>query len=304
MITGASQMDGAMLLVDGSQGPQPQTVEHVLLARQVGVEHLVVFVNKTDVADPELLELVEVETGGAPRGVGVPEGCRFIRGSALVAMRRSRRRDRRPRPLGRGDRALVQAIDDPSRNPGPGRRVAVPDADGGVHTIGGRGTVVTGRVQRGLVRVGAAAEVVGMGEVQEAVVTSIESFHRLIDEARAGDNVGLLLRGVKRDDVRRGHLVSAVGAIEAHAAGTAELYVLGEKDGGRHTPFGAGYKPQFFFGTTDVTGVIDVEGAVEPDSHTRLGFRLHRPVGVEPGMRFALREGGRTIGAGVVTAVE
>ena len=301
MITGASQMDGAVLLVDGSQGPQPQTVEHVLLARQVGVQHLVVFVNKVDVADPELLALVEMETAELLEKHGY-HGVPFVKGSALLALKAAQA-DRMDDPAVACIDALVAALDthvpDPVRDYGSAFLMPVED----VFVIGGRGTVVTGRVQRGVLRPGATVELVGMSEAREVVVTSIEAFHRLVDEARAGENVGLLLRGVKREEVARGMLVSAVGAIQAHAEGTAELYVLSEKEGGRHTPFGAGYKPQFFFGTTDVTGIIEVDGHVDPGSRVQVGFKLHRAVGVESGMRFALREGGRTVGAGVVTGV-
>ncbi len=311
MITGASQMDGAVLLVDASQGPQPQTREHVLLARQVGVEHLVVFVNKVDVADPELVALVELETAELLQAngfVNVP----FVRGSALRALEAATA-GRVEDPACAGVRELLDVLDrlipDPARDFAAPFLMPVED----VHTIEGRGTVVTGRVQRGVLAAGGEVEVVGLmpdgTEPRRVVVTSIQSFHRPQAEARAGDTVGLLLRGVKRDEVVRGQVLSAPGAVRPHAAGEAELYVLSAKEGGRHTPFGAGYTPQFYFGPTDVNGAIEaVEGSegavVHPGDRTRVTFRLHRPVGFEPGMRFALREGGRTVGAGVVIAVE
>lgn len=307
MITGASQMDGAILLVDGSQGPQPQTLEHVLLARQVGVEHLVVFVNKVDVADPELLDLVVMETEELLATHGYREVA-FVRGSALqalAAMGEGQPDDPRTQCI----RDLVAALD--ATIPAPDRDFQspflMPVED--VFIIPGRGTVVTGRVQRGVLPKGATVEIVGLvdGEAKPraVVVIDIESFHASRPEARAGENVGLLLRGVARDEVVRGQMLSAPGAVRPHLAGDAEIYVLSTKEGGRHTPFGTGYAPQFFFGTTDVTGTVDVgeAGQVNPGDRTRIGFTLRHPVGVEAGMRFAIREGGRTVGAGVVTAV-
>jgi elongation factor Tu len=308
MITGASQMDGAILLVDASKGSEPQTREHVLLARQVGVAHLVVFVNKVDVADPELTDLVvlEVEELLAAQGyTDVP----VVRGSALVALQAANA-GRVSGPEAACIRELVATLD--AKIPDPVRDFAspflMPIED--VFTIEGRGTVVTGRVERGVLPKGAAVEIVGLSDADEkpraVVVTGIQSFHKDRVDARAGDNVGLLLRGVARDEVVRGQVITVPGAVRPHAGGEAELYVLATKEGGRHTPFATGYKPQFFFGTTDVTGVIEVagEGAlVEPGARARIGFTLHRPVGLEPGMRFALREGGKTVGAGVVTAV-
>jgi elongation factor Tu len=280
----------------------------VLLARQVGVEHLVVFVNKVDVADPELVDLVvlEVEELLAAQGYG---GVPVVRGSALVALQAA--------SAGRFDgpetaciRELVAALD--TKIPDPLRDYTspflMPIED--VFTIEGRGTVVTGRVERGVLPKGAPVEIVGLVDAdakpRAVVVTGIQSFHRDRPEARAGDNVGLLLRGVARDEVVRGQVITVPGALRPHACGEAELYVLTAKEGGRHTSFGAGYTPQFFFGTTDVTGEIapTAEGAkVEPGEWTRIAFTLLRPIGLEPGMRFALREGGKTIGAGVVVAV-
>jgi elongation factor Tu len=306
MITGASQMDGAILLVDGSQGPQPQTREHVLLAGQVGVAHVVVFVNKTDVADRELLDLVVLETQELLEAHGYA-GAPVVMGSALRALH----------AIDRGDatgpdtaciRELVDAMDrgipDPVRDLASPFLMTVED----VHTIGGRGTVVTGRVQRGVLPVGATVEVVGLDDgdrPRAVVVTGIQTFHRDVAEAVAGASVGLLLRGVKRDEVVRGQVVTVPGAVRPHQSGEAELYVLSAAEGGRHTPFATGYTPQFFFGATDVTGSITVPdgGLVEPGGRARVAFHLGRPTGLEPGMRFALREGGRTIGAGMVTMV-
>ena len=306
MITGASQMDGAILLVDGSQGPQEQTREHVLLARQVGVSHVVVFVNKTDIADPELVDLVVLEAQDLLRAQGY-EGSPVVCGSAKLAIEAIDAGvvdDARTAPI----RALVAAMD--AHFPDPVRDVTspflMPIED--VFTIEGRGTVVTGRVDRGVLPVGAHVEILGLSEGSEpraVVVTGIQSFHKDRPEARAGENVGLLLRGVRREEVVRGQVVSVPGAIRPHAAGEAELYVPSEKEGGRHTPFSSGYMPQFFFGTTDVNGTLEVPaGVASPGDRTRVRFRLQYAVGIEPGMRFALREGRRTVGAGVVTTVD
>jgi elongation factor Tu len=307
MITGASQMDGAILLVDGAQGPQKQTIEHILLARQVNVEHMVVFVNKVDVADPELLDLVELEVTEqlASQGyVGVP----FIRGSALRALE-AIEAGRKDDPAIGCIRELVDALDraipDPERDYAAPFMMPVED----VFTIGGRGTVVTGRVERGVLTPMETIEIVGLtGEDEGArrvVVTSIEAFHRVQPTARAGQNVGLLLRGVKREEVERGQIVAAPGSITPHTVGTAEMFVLTAAEGGRHKPFATGYSPQFFFGTTDVTGMIDVgEEVVNPGDRATIRFRLQKPVGIEKGMRFAVREGGKTVGAGIVTAIE
>jgi elongation factor Tu len=309
----------------------PQTREHVLLARQVGVEHLVVFVNKIDVADPELVELVVLEVEELLLGFGY-RGSPVVRGSALAAVEACRAQRGEPSaPVGgcrgaqppdveaasAGDvasgataciRELLAALDahvpDPERDYGSPFLMPIED----VFTIEGRGTVVTGRVQRGVLSRGAPVEVVGLVDVADAprtvVVTGIQSFHRDRVEARAGENVGLLLRGVRRDEVVRGQVVTAPGSVQPHVAGEADLYVLDAKEGGRHTPFGTGYRPQFFFGSADVTGEIEVEaGPVLPGARARVGFRLQHAIGLEPGMRFALREGGKTIGAGLVTSI-
>ncbi len=306
MITGASQMDGAILLVDGSQGPQPQTREHVLLAQQVGVAHMVVFVNKVNVADPELLELVVLEVTEVLETHGYA-GSPMILGSALQALEAAEEGDFDDGRVACIDE-LVAALDE--HVPDPQRDFESPFLMPieNVHSIGGRGTAVTGRVTRGVLAKGAAVEIVGLvregEEPREVVVADIEAFHVPIAEARAGQSVGLLLRGVKRHEVVRGQIITVPGAIHPHAAGEAELYVLGADEGGRTRPFSTGYRPQFFFGTTDVTGTVDVgTDPVHPGARVAARFTLDRAVGVEPGMRFAIREGSRTVGAGIVTAV-
>ncbi|MCB9565431.1 MAG: elongation factor Tu [Kofleriaceae bacterium] len=302
MITGASQMDGAILLVDGSQGPEAQTREHVLLARQVGVAHLVVFVNKLDVADPELAQLVVLETEDLLRAHGYAD-VPVVRGSALgalVALGEGRLDD----PWVKSIEALVDTLD--RAIPEPARDLTSPFLMPveGVHTIEGRGTVVTGRVARGVLPAGATVEIVGRvvdGEPRRVVVTAIESFHREQRQASAGDNVGLLLRGVRRDEVVRGQVLAAPGTVAPRRGGRAEVYLLTAAEGGRRKPLRSGYRPQFFFGATDVTGTLELAGDGEPGGRIDVGFALDRPVGFEPGVRFTLREGGRTVGAGVVT---
>lgn len=308
MITGASQMDGAVLLVDASQGPEAQTREHILLARQVGVEQMVVFVNKVDAADPELIELVELETAEALEQLGYRD-VPMVRGSALQALRAIDAGELESPSIGCIDelvRLLDETIEAPERDLASPFLMPVED----IFTIAGRGTVVTGRVERGVLPKGERVELVGLVDGEEkprtVVVTGIQAFHRDLAEARAGENVGLLLRGVRRGEVERGQVVAAPLSVQAHAKGEAEIFVLDGKEGGRRTPFRSGYKPQFYFGTTDVTGTVSVvdEGLVMPGDHAAIGFELLKPVGVEVGMRFAMREGGRTIGAGVVTRVE
>jgi len=308
MITGASQMDGAVLLVDASQGPQQQTREHILLARQVGVEHMIAFLNKIDVSDPELVELVELETGEMLESQGY-EGTPFVKGSALKALEAAEAGDF-DNEAAQCIADLIEAMDshipDPERDYDSPFMMPIED----VHTISGRGTVVTGRIERGRVKVGETIEIVGLldedSKPRKVVVTGTQAFHKDVPEAVAGMNVGLLLRGVKRDEVVKGQIITAPNSIKPHAKGTAEFYALATKEGGRTTPFGPGYRPQFFFGTTNVTGTVaDVQNAdlVLPGDRATLDFELYKPVGVEVGMRFAVREGGRTIGAGVVTAV-
>ncbi len=305
MITGASQMDGAILLVDASQGLQAQSREHVLLARQVGVDHLVVFANKIDVADPELVELAVLETAELLEKQGY-RGVPVVRGSALralLALEAGLVSD----PAVSCIHELVDALDghipDPARDFVSPFLMTIED----VHTIEGRGTVVTGRVERGVLPLGASVEIVGLHDAgvgpRTAVVTGIQSFHRNQPEARAGENVGLLLRGMKRDEVVRGQVIAAPGSLASHSAGEAEVFLLSAEEGGRHTPCASGYRPQFFFGPTDVTGTLRVDGTVAPGSRARVSFELGWPVGIRPGMRFALREGGRTIGAGYITEV-
>jgi len=309
MITGASQMDGAILLVDGSQGPQKQTIEHILLARQVGVQHMVVFVNKTDIADPELLELVELEVTEQLEAHNYKDTA-FIFGSALKALKSIEGWEG-------GDtgedvaciRELVAALD--ANIPDPERDYTSPFMMPveGVHTIEGLGTVVTGRVERGVMPKGGFVEIVGLigadNKSKPVFVKGVQAFHKDIPEARAGQNVGMLLRGIKRDEVVRGQVIAAPGSITSHVDGEAEIFVLTREEGGRHKPFGTGYMPQFFFGTTDVTGVLDVGEAalIHPGDRAKISFRLLKQVGFEPGMRFAMREGGKTIGAGIVTEV-
>jgi elongation factor Tu len=308
MITGASQMDGAILLVDATKGAAKQTIEHVLLARQVNVRHMVVYVNKMDALDPserdDMRELIQLEIGALLAAQGYPDAP-FVFGSALNAIDAVRRGDQDHADL-KSVVELVAALD-----------VAIPDPvrdfDSpflmpieGVHTIPGRGTVVSGRVERGVVKVGDAVEIVGLDNGgAEVVVTGTQAFRKNVAEARAGMNVGLLLRGLKREDVQRGQVLSAPGAIRAHTKGKAQIFVLTQEEGGRHTPFASGYRPQLFFGVTDVTGVIQVdEGkSVHPGDQAEIAFELTKPVGIEAGVRFAIREGGKTVGAGLVTEV-
>jgi elongation factor Tu len=310
MITGASQMDGAILLVDGTEGAARQTIEHVLLARQVNVGHMVVFVNKMDlVAESDradIEQLIEMEIGALLAAHGYHDAC-FVFGSALKALAAAERGDLEG-PDVQCIVELVNALD--SRIPDPVRDYDAPFMMPveGVHTITGRGTVVSGRVERGVIRVGDSLEIVGLSSVgdEQVVVTGVQSFHKDVAEARAGMNVGLLLRGVKRDDVVRGQVVVEPGALKPYRTGRAQIFVLGKDEGGRHTPFGSGYQPQFFFGTTDVTGVIRVDtetGLVEPGAQAQISFELNKPVAIENGMRFAMREGGKTVGAGIVTEV-
>ncbi len=310
MITGASQMDGAILLVDGTEGAAKQTVEHVILARQVNVGHLVVFVNKMDAIPEEdreeMAEVVEMELREMLEAYGyvnVP----FVFGSALKALAaiESGRIDHEDTAC---IRELVAHLDTSIPNPvrdfsGP---FMMPIED--VFTITGRGTVVSGRVERGTIRMGESVELIGNQERQpEIVVTGIQAFHQNVPEARAGMNVGLLLRGVKREEVRRGQVLSKPAVIKPVKSGKAHIFTLTKDEGGRHTPFSSGYRPQFYFGTTDVTGVIrtELEGEiVQPGGRADIHFELQKPVGLEPGIRFALREGSKTVGAGMVTAVD
>ena len=303
MITGAAQMDGAILVCSAADGPMPQTREHILLARQVGVPYILVFMNKCDmVDDEELLELVEMEIRDLLNSYDFPgDDCPIIKGSALKALE--------------GDTseigetaifALADALD--SYIPTPERAVdkpfLLPIED--VFSISGRGTVVTGRVERGIVHVGDEIEIVGLKDTQKTTCTGVEMFRKLLDEGQAGDNVGVLLRGTKREDVERGQVLAKPGTITPHTKFKAEVYVLSKEEGGRHTPFFANYRPQFYFRTTDVTGAVTLEEGVEmvmPGENVAITVELIAPIAMEEGLRFAIREGGRTVGAGVVSSV-
>jgi elongation factor Tu len=306
MITGAAQMDGAILVVSAPDGPMPQTREHILLARQVEVPSMVVFLNKVDMMDDEeLLELVELEVRELLSTYGFPgEEIPVIRGSALGALQSSSTDPEAPEYACIWE--LMRAVDD--YVPTPVRAVdqpfLMPIED--VFGIKGRGTVVTGRVERGRVKTGDEIEIVGMGERRKVVVTGVEMFQKTLDEGEAGDNVGALLRGVEREDVQRGQVLSKPGSVNPHTKFQAEVYVLSKDEGGRHTPFFPGYRPQFYIRTTDVTGSIQLPDGVEmvmPGDNVQMGVELHTPVAIEEGLRFAIREGGRTVGAGVVTSI-
>ena len=303
MITGAAQMDGAILVVSAADGPMPQTREHILLARQVGVPRIVVYMNKVDqVDDPELLDLVELEVRELLSRYEFPgDDIPIVRGSALKAME--------------GDagetgyesiQKLLDAIDEyiPEPERPTDKPFLMPVED--VFSISGRGTVVTGRVERGIIHTGNEVEIVGIRDTQKTVVTGVEMFRKILDEGRAGDNVGLLLRGTKREDVERGQVVAIPGSITPHKKFKAEIYVLTKEEGGRHTPFFKGYRPQFYFRTTDVTGVLNLPESVEmvmPGDNVTADIELITPIAMEKELRFAVREGGRTVGAGVVTEV-
>jgi elongation factor Tu len=306
MITGAAQMDGAILVVSAADGPMPQTREHILLARQVGVPYIVVYMNKTDmVDDPELLDLVELEVRELLTKYQFPgDKIPVIRGSALKALE-SGSTDAGAEEY-KSIFELTEAID--SYVPTPERPVdkpfLMPIED--VFSISGRGTVVTGRVERGIVKVGEEVEIVGLGETRKTVATGVEMFRKLLDEGRAGDNIGVLLRGVGKDEVERGQVLAKPGSITPHTKFKAEVYVLTKEEGGRHTPFFKGYRPQFYFRTTDVTGVAELPEGVEmvmPGDNANLMAELISPIAMEKELRFAIREGGRTVGAGVVTEV-
>jgi elongation factor Tu len=301
MITGAAQMDGAILVVAATDGPMPQTREHILLARQVGVPAMVVFMNKVDaVDDPELLDLVELEVRELLSKYEFPgEEIPIIRGSALNALN--------------GDPAWETKIDElmaavDSYIPTPAREIdkpfLMPVED--IFSISGRGTVATGRVERGIVKVGETVEIIGIRDTRSTVVTGVEMFKKLLDEGRAGDNVGLLLRGVDRKEIERGQVIAKPGSIKPHTKFKAEAYVLTKEEGGRHTPFFTGYRPQFYFRTTDVTGVAHLPEGVEmvmPGDNIAMEIELITPIAMEKGLRFAIREGGRTVGAGTISEI-
>jgi len=303
MITGAAQMDGAILVVAATDGPMPQTREHILLARQVGVPYIVVALNKVDAADPDLLELVELEVRELLTSYEFPgDDIPIIRVSALKALQSSDPNDE----WGKQIIELMDAVD--AYIPIPERAIdkpfLMPVED--IFSISGRGTVVTGRIERGIVKVGEEIEIVGLRPTIKKVVTGVEMFRKLLDQGQAGDNVGLLLRGVERKDVERGQVCAKPGSITPHTKFKAEVYILTKEEGGRHTPFFNGYRPQFYFRTTDVTGTATLaEGAemVMPGDNTSLTINLIAPIAMEKGLRFAIREGGRTVGAGTVTEV-
>ncbi|MBM3260271.1 MAG: elongation factor Tu [Candidatus Sericytochromatia bacterium] len=311
MITGAAQMDGGILVVSAADGPMPQTREHILLARQVGVPHIVVFLNKEDmVDDPELLELVEMEVRELLSAYGFPgDDIPIIRGSglkALEAMIANGKTQRGENPWVDKIWDLMDAVD--SYIPEPTREVdkpfLMPVED--VFSITGRGTVATGRIERGKIKVQEEIEIIGFSDTRKAVVTGVEMFRKTLDEGFAGDNVGILLRGVDKEDIERGQVLAKPGSIKPHTKFKAEVYVLKKEEGGRHTPFFKGYKPQFYVRTTDVTGSITLPDGVEmvmPGDNIQMEIELIQPVAIEQGMRFAIREGGRTVGSGVVATV-
>jgi elongation factor Tu len=304
MITGAAQMDGAILVVSAADGPMPQTREHVLLARQIGVPQLVVFLNKVDqVDDPELVDLVEEEVKEILAKYEYdPEKTPIIRGSALKALDTKSAEDDDAKPIIDLIEALDTAIPEPKRE--VDKPLLMPIED--VFSIEGRGTVVTGRIERGKVKLNDEVEIVGIRDTQKTVITGIEMFNKQLDEGRAGDNAGVLLRGLKKEDVERGQVVAAPGSITPHKKFECNVYVLTKDEGGRHTPFFKGYKPQFYVRTTDVTGDVELpEGAemVMPGDTVNLKVALGAAVAMEDGMRFAIREGGKTVGAGVVTKI-
>ena len=297
MITGAAQMDGAILVCSAADGPMPQTREHILLARQVGVPAIVVFLNKADIADPDLVELVQMELEEELEKHGF-EGCPMVLGSALTALQ--------------GDAEgvaqimeLMEQVD--THIPLPERDIdkpfLMPVED--VFSIQGRGTVATGRVERGIVKPGDEVDIVGIREATKTTITGVEMFRKLLEEGRAGENVGCLLRGTKRDEIERGQVLAKPGSIKPHSKFNAAIYVLGKDEGGRHKPFFSGYRPQFYFRTTDVTGVINIVGKdmCMPGDDAEISVELIQPIAMDPGLRFAIREGGRTVGAGQVTSI-
>ncbi len=303
MITGAAQMDGAILVVSAADGPMPQTREHILLAKQVGVPYIVVFLNKVDmVEDAELLDLVEMEVRDLLTSYGFPgDTIPIIKGSALKALEGDQSEIGEPAIL-----KLMEAVD--AYIPEPQRPIdgafLMPIED--VFSISGRGTVVTGRVERGVIKVGEEVEIVGLRDTQKTTCTGVEMFRKLLDQGQAGDNIGVLLRGTKREEVERGQVLCKPGSIHPHTKFKAEVYVLTKEEGGRHTPFFKNYRPQFYFSTTDVTGSITLPEGVEmvmPGDNTKLEIELIAPIAMEQGRRFAIREGGHTVGAGVVSEI-
>ena len=304
MITGAAQMDGAIIVVAATDGPMPQTREHILLARQVGVPHIVVFMNKCDqVDDPELLDLVEMEMRELLSANGFPgDDLPVVRGSALNALNSEDWQSEDAKCILELLDACDSYIPDPVRETDKPFLMPIED----VFSISGRGTVVTGRVERGIVKVGDVVEIVGIRPTTSTTVTGVEMFRKLLDQGQAGDNIGALLRGIKREDVERGQVLAAPKSITPHTKFKSEVYVLGKDEGGRHTPFFSGYRPQFYFRTTDITGVIKLNEGVEmvmPGDNATFNVELINPIAMAPGERFAIREGGRTVGSGVVTEI-
>jgi elongation factor Tu len=303
MITGAAQMDGAILVVSAADGPMPQTREHILLARQVGVPALVVYLNKIDmVDDPELIELVEMELRELLSSYQFPgDDIPIIKGSALCALE-----DREPDMGEKSIMELMDAVDSYIPQPvrATDRPFLMPVED--VFSISGRGTVATGRVERGVIKVGEEVEIVGIRATQKTVVTGVEMFRKLLDQGEAGDNIGALLRGTKREDIERGQVLAKPGSITPHTKFKAEAYILTKEEGGRHTPFFTNYRPQFYFRTTDVTGVVQLPEGTEmvmPGDNVTMDVELIAPIAMDPQLRFAIREGGRTVGAGVVASI-
>jgi elongation factor Tu len=302
MITGAAQMDGAILVVSAADGPMPQTREHILLARQVGVPALVVFLNKMDLADPDLVELVEMEVRELLSKYGFDgDNIPIVKGSAVCALE-----DKQPEIGEQAVLKLMEAVD--SYIPQPERAIdkpfLMPVED--VFSISGRGTVATGRVERGIVKVGDEVEVVGLRATTKTTVTGVEMFRKLLDQGQAGDNIGALLRGTKREDIERGQVLSAPGSITPHTKFHGQAYILTKEEGGRHTPFFTNYRPQFYFRTTDVTGVVTLQEGTEmvmPGDNVSIDVELIAPIAMDEGLRFAIREGGRTVGSGVVAKI-
>jgi len=303
MITGAAQMDGAILVVSAADGPMPQTREHILLARQVNVPYLVVFLNKVDlVDDPELLDLVELEVRELLSKYDFPgDDAPVIRGSALPALN-SPKDPEKTKCIAELLNAVDAFVPEPKRDIDQDFLMSVED----VFSIKGRGTVATGRIDRGIVKVGDEVEVVGLGARRKTTVTGVEMFRKMLDQGQAGDNVGCLLRGVEKEEIERGHVLAKPGSITPHTKFEAEVYVLTKEEGGRHTPFFSGYRPQFYFRTTDVTGSLKLKGGAEmcmPGDNITMEVELGKPIAMEQGLRFAVREGGRTVGSGVVAKI-
>ncbi|MBL8713989.1 MAG: elongation factor Tu [Alphaproteobacteria bacterium] len=302
MITGAAQMDGAILVVSAADGPMPQTREHILLARQVGVPAIVVFMNKMDMADPELADLVEMEIRELLSKYKYPgDTIPFVKGSALSAL------EGKSDGFGKESiMALMKAVDEsiPTPQRAKDKPFLMPVED--VFSISGRGTVCTGRVEQGVIKVGEEVEIVGLRPTTKTTITGVEMFRKLLDQGEAGDNIGALLRGTKREEVERGQVLCAPGSIKPHTKFKAEAYVLTKDEGGRHTPFFTNYRPQFYFRTTDVTGMVKLPDGVEmvmPGDNITMEIELIAPIAMDPGLRFAIREGGRTVGAGVVASI-